>query len=40
VAALGYGVPPVAERPERREVLDQVAAGELTVEEAMVLLRR
>jgi hypothetical protein len=40
VAALGYGAPPVGDRPSRREVLDRVASGELTVEEAMVLLRR
>ena len=39
VAALGFGAPPPAGRPNRREVLDRIAAGELTVEEAMDLLR-
>lgn len=39
IAALGYGVPIEDQRPERRVVLDRVAAGEITVEEAMKLLR-
>lgn len=39
VASLGYEAPVVASRAERREVLDRVAAGELTVEEATLLLR-
>ena len=40
VAALGYEAPVPLGRSDRREVLDRVAAGELTVEEAMALLRR
>jgi hypothetical protein len=40
VAALGYEAPPAATRAERREILDRVSTGELTVEEAMGLLRR
>jgi hypothetical protein len=39
VAALGYRVPEQDHRPERRAVLDRVAAGELSVEDAMKLLR-
>jgi hypothetical protein len=42
VAALGYGPPPPppVERPERRAILNRLQDGELTVEEAMELLRR
>jgi hypothetical protein len=39
ITALGYGVPIEDGRPERRVVLDRVAAGEITVEEAMRMLR-
>jgi hypothetical protein len=39
ITALGYGVPSDDHRPERRVVLDRVAAGEMSVEEAMKLLR-
>lgn len=39
IAALGYGVPIEDQRPERRLVLDRVAAGEITVEDAMKMLR-
>ena len=40
VAALGYTapLPPVA-RPDRRAVLDRLSSGELSVEEAVQLLR-
>lgn len=38
VAALGYGVP-LEERPDRRAVLDRLAAKEISVEDAMKLLR-
>lgn len=40
VSVLGYEETPVISRVDRREVLDRVAAGELTVEEATVMLRR
>jgi hypothetical protein len=41
VAALGYSAPPAEEngRPDRRAVLDRLAAKEISVEEAMKLLR-
>ena len=41
VAALGYAAPPAEEngRPDRRAVLDRLAAKEISVEEAMKLLR-
>jgi hypothetical protein len=39
VAALGYGVPLEDQRPDRRAVLDRLAAKEISVEEAMKLLR-
>jgi hypothetical protein len=39
VAALGYTPPPEDGRPERRAVLDRLAAKEISVEEAMKLLR-
>jgi len=39
IAALGYGVPLDEQRPERRAVLDRLAAKEISVEEAMRLLR-
>jgi hypothetical protein len=40
VAALGYSAPPVENgRPDRRAVLDRLAAKEISVEDAMKLLR-
>src|SRR5919206_5168816 len=39
IAALGYGVPLEDPRPERRIILDRLAAKEISVEEAMKLLR-
>ena len=39
VAALGYTPPPEEQRPERRIVLDRLAAKEISVEDAMKLLR-
>jgi hypothetical protein len=39
VAALGYTPPPDDSRPERRAVLDRLAAKEISVEDAMKLLR-
>ena len=39
IAALGYAVPSVARRGNRREILDRLAAGEISVEEATELLR-
>ena len=39
VAALGYAAPPDNGRPDRRAVLDRLAAKEISVEEAMKLLR-
>ena len=39
VAALGYGVAPPVDRPDRRAILDQLAGGELSVEEVVRLLR-
>ncbi len=39
VAALGYTPPPDDSRPERRAVLDRLASKEISVEEAMKLLR-
>ena len=40
IAALGYGVPLEDQpRPDRRAVLDRLAAKEISVEEAMKLLR-
>ena len=38
VAALGYGIPLEEQRPDRRAVLDRLAAKEISVEEAMKLL--
>lgn len=38
VGALGYGVP-LDERPDRRAVLDRLAAKEISVEDAMKLLK-
>src|ERR687886_1479318 len=38
VAALGYSPPPDDQRPDRRAVLDRLAAGEISVEEATQLL--
>src|SRR3712207_7796780 len=35
VAALGYGIPLEDQRPDRRAVLDRLAAKEISVEEAM-----
>ncbi len=39
VAALGYGDVPPVERPDRRIVLERLAAEEITVDEAVRLLR-
>ncbi len=39
VAALGYTPPADETRPERRAVLDRLAAKEISVEDAMKLLR-
>jgi hypothetical protein len=39
VAALGYSAPLEDNRPERRAVLDRLAAKEISVEDAMKLLR-
>ena len=39
VVALGYGAPAAERRASRREVLDRLAAGEISVEEATQLLR-
>lgn len=39
VAALGYGVPLEAQRSDRRTVLDRLAAKEISVEDAMKLLK-
>jgi hypothetical protein len=39
IAALGYGVPLEDPHPDRRIVLDRLAAKEISVEEAMKLLR-
>ena len=39
VAALGYGVPLDEQRSDRRVVLDRLAAKEISVEEAMKLLK-
>lgn len=39
VAALGYSQPPDDHRPDRRIVLDRLAAKEISVEDAMKLLR-
>ncbi|MEN9934573.1 MAG: hypothetical protein RLZZ387_1152 [Chloroflexota bacterium] len=39
VATLGYAAPPDDGRPDRRVVLDRLAAKEISVEEAMRLLR-
>ena len=39
VAALGYGAPAAERRASRREVLDRLSAGEISVEEATQLLR-
>ena len=39
VAALGYTPPPDDNRPDRRIVLDRLAAKEISVEDAMKLLR-
>ena len=39
IAALGYGVPLEEQRPDRRAVLDRLAAKEISVEEAMKMLR-
>ena len=40
VAALGFSVPTPVDRPERRALLERLDAGEISVEEAMELLRR
>src|ERR687884_1965916 len=37
VAALGYGAPAAERRASRREVLDRLSAGEISVEEATQL---
>lgn len=39
IAALGYGVPIEDQRVDRRAVLDRLASKEISVEEAMKLLR-
>lgn len=39
VAALGYAQPPEDQRPDRRVILDQLAAKTISVEEAMRLLK-
>jgi hypothetical protein len=39
VAALGYATPVDDQRPDRRTVLDRLAAKEISVEDAMKLLR-
>jgi hypothetical protein len=39
VATLGYGTPTDEARPDRRAVLDRLAAKEISVEEAMRMLR-
>jgi hypothetical protein len=39
VTALGYGDPEPNHRPDRREVLDQLAAKTISVEEAMRMLK-
>lgn len=39
VAALGYGMPAEEPRPDRRVILDRLAAKEISVEDAMRLLR-
>jgi hypothetical protein len=39
VAALGYAPPPDDQRHDRRAVLDRLAAKEISVEDAMKLLR-
>src|SRR5689334_18714951 len=39
VGALGYGAPAADARPDRRAVLDSLAAKEISVEDAMKLLR-
>lgn len=39
VNAMGYATPKNEERPERRAILDRLAAKEISVEEAMKLLR-
>jgi hypothetical protein len=39
VAALGYGTAPDDGKPDRRAVLDRLAAKEISVEDAMRLLR-
>lgn len=39
VEAMGYGVPPEEQRADRRAVLDRLASKEISVEEAMKLLR-
>ena len=39
VTALGYGAPVEDGRPDRRAVLDRLAAKDISVEEAMKLLR-
>lgn len=39
IAALGYGVPIEDQRADRRAVLDRLASKEISVEEAMKLLR-
>jgi hypothetical protein len=39
VAALGYTAPPDNGRPDRRAILDRLAAKEISVEDAMKLLR-
>lgn len=39
VAALGYSTPVEEQRPDRRTVLDRLASKEISVEDAMKLLR-
>ena len=39
VAALGYSAPIPVERPDRRAILERLSAGEISVEEAVRLLR-
>ena len=39
IAALGYGIPTEESRPDRRAVLDRLAAKEISVEDAMKLLK-
>ncbi|PMP76233.1 MAG: Fis family transcriptional regulator, partial [Roseiflexus castenholzii] len=39
VAALGYGPPAEDARPDRRAILDRLAAKEISVEDALRLLR-